>query len=47
LEEAEQDQPQTLTDDLRILRESGIENADVFWKEFREAVTGGCRMSAS
>jgi ubiquinone/menaquinone biosynthesis C-methylase UbiE len=47
LEEAEQDQPQTLADDLRILRESGIENADVFWKEFREAVTGGCRMSAS
>jgi tRNA (cmo5U34)-methyltransferase len=46
LEEAEQDQPQTLTDDLRILRESGIENADVFWKEFREAVIGGSKAIA-
>jgi tRNA (cmo5U34)-methyltransferase len=47
MEEAEQDQPQTLTDDLRILRESGIENADVFWKEFREAVIGGSKAIAS
>jgi ubiquinone/menaquinone biosynthesis C-methylase UbiE len=43
LEEIEQDQPQTLKQDLRILRESGITNAEVFWKELREAVTGGSK----
>ena len=47
MEEAERDQPQTLADDLRVLRESGIENADVFWKEFREAVIGGSKASAA
>ena len=43
MEEIEQDQPQTLKQDLRILRESGITNAEVFWKELREAVTGGSK----
>ena len=47
MEEAERDQPQTLADDLQVLRESGIENADVFWKEFREAVTGGSKASVA
>ncbi len=32
LEAAEQDQPQTLATDIRILRESGITNAEVFWE---------------
>ena len=47
MEELEQDQPQTLADDIRVLRESGIENADLFWKEFREAVIGGSKANAS
>jgi tRNA (cmo5U34)-methyltransferase len=47
MEEAERDQPQTLADDLRVLRESGLENADVFWKEYREAVTGGSKASVA
>ena len=47
LEEIEQDQPQTLTQDIRVLRESGITNAEVFWKELREAVTGGWKISAT
>jgi tRNA (cmo5U34)-methyltransferase len=41
LEATEQDQPQTLEQDIRILREAGIANAEVFWKEYREAVIGG------
>ena len=45
LEAAEQDQPQKLSTDMRILREAGIANAEVFWKEYREAVTGGSRSS--
>ncbi len=47
LEEAEQDQPQTLSDDIRVIRESGIENAEVIWKEFREAVIAGWKKGAS
>jgi ubiquinone/menaquinone biosynthesis C-methylase UbiE len=47
MEELEQDQPQTLADDIRVLRESGIENIDVFWKELREAVIGGSKAKAS
>ena len=47
MEELEQDQPQTLADDIRVLRESGIENADVLWKELREAVIGGSKANAS
>ncbi len=41
LEATEQDQPQTLDNDMRILRESGIASAEVFWKEYREVVIGG------
>lgn len=47
LEKMEQDQPQTLSQDIQILRESGITNAEVFWKEFREAVTGGSKSNAA
>ncbi len=47
LEEMEQDRPQTLKQDIRILRESGIANAEVFWKELREAVTGGSKANAT
>lgn len=47
LEATEQDQPQTLEKDLRILRESGITNAEVFWKEYREAVIGGPKADAT
>ncbi|MFQ5929989.1 MAG: class I SAM-dependent methyltransferase [Acidobacteriota bacterium] len=47
LEATEQDQPQTLNQDMRILRESGITNADVFWKEYREAVIGGSKANAT
>ena len=47
LEAAEQDQPQTLNQDMRILRESGITNAEVFWKEYREAVIGGSKANAT
>jgi ubiquinone/menaquinone biosynthesis C-methylase UbiE len=43
LEATEQDQPQTLNQDMRILRESGITNAEVFWKEYREVVIGGSK----
>ena len=46
LEAAEEDQPLTLKDDLRILRESGIASAEVFWKEYREAVIGGPKTAA-
>lgn len=47
LEATEQDQPQTLEKDLRILRESGITNPEVFWKEYREAVIGGLKSDAT
>lgn len=47
LEATEQDQPQTLDKDLQILRESGIANAEVFWKEYREAVIGGLKANAT
>ena len=43
LEATEQDQPQTLDRDIRILREAGISNAEVFWKEYREIVIGGSK----
>ncbi len=46
LEATEQDQPQTLAEDIRILREAGIANAEVFWKEYREAVIGGMKGNA-
>ncbi|MCP5042966.1 MAG: class I SAM-dependent methyltransferase [bacterium] len=41
LEEAEHDRPQTLAEDMRVLRESGIASAEVFWREYREVVIGG------
>ncbi len=37
----EADQPQTIEDDLRLLREAGLHNATVFWLEYREAVVAG------
>jgi ubiquinone/menaquinone biosynthesis C-methylase UbiE len=41
LEADEQDQPQTLATDLGIIRDAGITNAEVLWKEYRETVVGG------
>jgi ubiquinone/menaquinone biosynthesis C-methylase UbiE len=46
LEATERDRPQTLDEDVRILRESGIAKAEVFWKEYREAVIGGPKIAA-
>ena len=43
LEEHENDQPLSLDDDLRMFRESGLPNAEVFWREYREVVIGGYR----
>jgi ubiquinone/menaquinone biosynthesis C-methylase UbiE len=43
LEARDQDQPLTLIEDLKILKESGLRNASVFWMEYREAVTGGSK----
>lgn len=43
LEALENDQPLSLDEDLRILRESGVTNAEVFWREYREVVLGGSR----
>jgi len=40
LEARDQDKPRTLSEDLRILQEAGLENASAFWVEYREAVTG-------
>jgi hypothetical protein len=28
-------------EDLKILREAGLDNPSVFWMEYREAITGG------
>jgi ubiquinone/menaquinone biosynthesis C-methylase UbiE len=47
LEAKEQDIPQTLDKDMQILRESGISNAEVFWKEYREALIGGTKANAT
>ncbi len=44
LEKNEGDQPITIDEDLKLLRESGVGNATVFWQEYREVVYGG-RMS--
>jgi tRNA (cmo5U34)-methyltransferase len=41
LEAAEQDQPLTLEQDLRLAREAGLASVEVFWKEYREVVFGG------
>ncbi len=47
LEEAEQDQPLTLSEDIRVIRESGIKNAEVIWREFREALIGGWKKDST
>lgn len=41
LEARDHDQPLTLSEDLRVLAEAGLQNASAFWLEYREAVTGG------
>lgn len=41
LEKRDGDQPQTLREDLEILKRAGIRNASAFWLEYREAVCGG------
>ena len=41
MEAAEGDRPITLAEDLLVLREAGLEDVEVFWLEYREAVTGG------
>ncbi|MFC1540121.1 class I SAM-dependent methyltransferase [Gemmatimonadota bacterium] len=46
LEATEQDQPQTLSRDLRILRKAGLTKAEVIWKEYREVVFGGLKTMA-
>ena len=46
LEEAEQDQPLTLSEDLRVIRDAGIRNAEVIWREYREAVICGSKTDA-
>lgn len=38
---SEGDQPLNMQDDLELLRQAGIENASVFWQEYREIVYGG------
>lgn len=43
LEVTEGDQPLPIDVDLAILRDNGIANATVLWKEYREAVYGGTR----
>ena len=35
------DQPVTLAEELRVLREGGLRDAAVYWLEYREAVTAG------
>ena len=41
MEAAEGDRPITVYEDLKILRAAGLYNVSLFWKEYREAVTGG------
>ena len=41
LEERDGDQPQTLLEDLQVLKRAGVRGASVFWLEYREAVSGG------
>jgi hypothetical protein len=41
LEARDNDKPLTLVEDLKILKEAGLDNASVFWLEYREAITGG------
>jgi ubiquinone/menaquinone biosynthesis C-methylase UbiE len=44
LETNEGDQPLTLEEDLAAAREAGLLSAEVFWKEYREAVWGGLKI---
>ena len=41
LEQNEHDQPLTLSEDLAVLRSSGLKNVSAFWLEYRELVSGG------
>jgi tRNA (cmo5U34)-methyltransferase len=41
LEAGEGDQPLTLAEDLELARQAGLRSAEVFWKQYREAVWGG------
>jgi tRNA (cmo5U34)-methyltransferase len=41
LEARDHDKPLTLVEDLKTLKEAGLDNASVFWVEYREAITGG------
>jgi len=43
MEAQAEDQPVTLAEELRVLREGGLRDAAVYWLEYREAVTGGRR----
>ena len=43
LEARDHDKPLPVIEELRILRQGGIESASVFWLEYREAVTGGMK----
>jgi len=43
METEEGDRPLTLSKDLQLLAEAGFAPVDVFWRETREAVTGGRR----
>jgi len=41
LEKNERDQPLTFSEDLAVLRSSGLKNVSAFWLEYRELVSGG------
>jgi tRNA (cmo5U34)-methyltransferase len=41
LEANEGDQPLTLSEDLAVLRNAGLQNSSAFWLEYRELVSGG------
>jgi tRNA (cmo5U34)-methyltransferase len=41
LEKNERDQPLTLTEDLALLRSSGLKNVSALWLEYREMVSAG------
>ena len=42
LETNENDQPMTVEEDLKLLKQAGITNATIFWQEYGEVVYGGC-----
>jgi tRNA (cmo5U34)-methyltransferase len=46
LAEGDADQPQTLLEDLRILKGAGFRAASVFWLEYREALCGAQKRGA-